>query len=306
MDPLSNILALLKPRGYVSTALDAGGEWALRFPPNAGIKCYSIVSGHCWLSIEGVDDPIILSAGDSFLLPGGRPFVMASNLLLPPVDSNEVFASPRIKGVISHNGGGNCLMLGSRFFLGQRHAGILLSMLPPVVFIRAKADQAVLLWSVNLMIQELSEQRPGSELTAEHLAHLIMIQALRMHMNEGSKNGGMGWLYALADPKLAAALNAMHATPAHRWTLAELAQYAGMSRSAFALKFKKVVGTTTMEYLTQWRMMLAGDKLLNSGLPISAIAPSLGYESESAFSTAFKRVIGCSPRDYTRRHRLSD
>ena len=73
-----------------------------------------------------------------------------------------------------------------------------------------------------------------------------------------------------------------------------------MSRSIFALKFKKTVGTSPMEYLTRWRMLLAGDRLTNSSDPLSVIALSLGYESESAFSTAFKRVMGRSPRQFTR------
>jgi AraC-like DNA-binding protein len=92
----------------------------------------------------------------------------------------------------------------------------------------------------------------------------------------------------------------MHDDPAHRWTLHALAKRAGMSRSSFALKFKQTVGASPMEYLTRWRMLLAGDRLTNSGDPISVIALSLGYESESAFSTAFKRVMGCSPRQYSR------
>jgi AraC-like DNA-binding protein len=66
------------------------------------------------------------------------------------------------------------------------------------------------------------------------------------------------------------------------------------------LKFKQMVGMSAMDYLTRWRMLLAGDRLANSSDPISVIAPSLGYESESAFSTAFKRVMGCAPRQYNR------
>jgi AraC-like DNA-binding protein len=103
----------------------------------------------------------------------------------------------------------------------------------------------------------------------------------------------------LADKQMSAAINAMHADPAHRWTLQELAERAGMSRSTFAQKFKETVGASPMEYLTRWRMLLAGDKLMNSNEPVSVIALSLGYESESAFSTAFKRVMGCSPRQYS-------
>ncbi len=97
-----------------------------------------------------------------------------------------------------------------------------------------------------------------------------------------------------------AAITAMHNDPVHRWTLQTLAQFAGMSRSIFALKFKETVGLSPMEYLTRWRMLLAGDRLKSSDDPISAIAVSLGYESESAFRKAFKRVLGCSPRRYRR------
>jgi AraC-like DNA-binding protein len=92
----------------------------------------------------------------------------------------------------------------------------------------------------------------------------------------------------------------MHAAPARRWTLQTLAEVAGMSRSSFAVKFKQTVGAAPMDYLTRWRMLVAGERLSQSSEPVSAIALSLGYESESAFSTAFKRVMGCSPRRHGR------
>jgi AraC-like DNA-binding protein len=99
---------------------------------------------------------------------------------------------------------------------------------------------------------------------------------------------------------MAAGIVMAHANPARYWTLQELAERAGMSRSSFAQRFKETVGASPMEYLTRWRMLLAGDRLRNCSDPISVIALSLGYESESAFSTAFKRVMGCSPRQYGR------
>jgi AraC-like DNA-binding protein len=130
---------------------------------------------------------------------------------------------------------------------------------------------------------------------------MMLIQALRLHMAEGLK-GGVGWLFALADKQMGAAINAMHEHPAQRWTLQLLASRAGMSRSSFALRFKQTIGASPMKYLARWRMLLAGDRLANCSDPISVIALSLGYESESAFSTAFKRVMGCSPRRYSREH----
>jgi AraC-like DNA-binding protein len=78
-----------------------------------------------------------------------------------------------------------------------------------------------------------------------------------------------------------------------------------MSRSVFAQRFRETAGETPMDYLTRWRMLLAGERLESTGEPVSAIAPSLGYESESAFTSAFKRVMGCTPREYLhRRHKL--
>jgi AraC-like DNA-binding protein len=247
---------------------------------------------------------VLIKAGDCFLLPRGLPFRLASDLALTPVDAATVFTSVRLGGVVTCNGGGDFFLVGSRFAVSGNYADILLGMLPPIVHIREKSDQAALRWSVERMMQELHAGQPGGFLVAEHLAHMMLVQALRIQMAEGLQ-GGVGWLFALADKHMAAAINAMHEDPAHRWTLQALAAHAGMSRSSFALKFKETVGSSPMEYLTRWRMLLAGDKLANSSDPVSAIAPSLGYESESAFSTAFKRVMGCSPRQYSRGRNLA-
>jgi AraC-like DNA-binding protein len=179
------------------------------------------------------------------------------------------------------------------------HADILLGMLPPIVHIRKEADRAALRWSLDRMMEELRDPQPGGFLVVDHLVHMMLVQALRLHLAEGLR-GGVGWLFALADRQMGAAINAMHDDPAHRWTLQSLAERAGMSRTTFTLKCKETVGTSPMDYLTRWRMLVAGDRLANSTNPISVIARSLGYESESAFSTAFKRVIGCSPRQYCR------
>jgi AraC-like DNA-binding protein len=301
-DPLSDVLSLLKPRSYVSAGFDAGGDWAIRFPQNVGIKCYAVVSGTCWLIVDDVAEPICLKAGDCFLLPGGRVHSLASDPAMTPVASDTVFKAPRVGNVVVHNGGGGLFLVGSRFVLNGNHADILLAMLPPVVHIRKESEQAALRWSVERMMEELHQQRPGSFLVAEHLAHMMLVQALRLHMEEAAETeaGGVGWLFALADKQMGAAIGAMHADPAQRWTLQSLAERVHMSRSAFALKFKQMVGLSAMDYLTRWRMLLAGDRLANSSDPISVIAPALGYESESAFSTAFKRVMGCAPRQYKR------
>jgi AraC-like DNA-binding protein len=299
MDPLSDVLSLLKPRSYMFRGFDVGGRWSIRFPRHNGIKCYAVVSGEVWLSVEGVAQPALLEAGDCFLLPRGLPFRLSSDLALPPVDALAVFLSPHGGAVATYNGGGDFFGVGGYFDFAGDHADMLLGALPPIVHIRNESDKAVLRWSMERLMQELREPQPGGFLMAQHLAHMMLLQALRLHVADGSK-GGVGWLSALADKQMGAAISAMHDDPARRWTLQELAERAGMSRSTFALKFKGMVGASPMDYLTRWRMLLAGDRLANSSSPISVIALSLGYESESAFSTAFKRVMGCSPRQYGR------
>ena len=296
MDPLSDVLSLLKPRSYKSGGFDVGGELSIQFPRHEGIKCYVLVSGQCWLQVEGVPG-VLLEAGDCFLLPSGRPFRLATGLTLTPVDFSTMFSTAGDGRIGTYNGGGDCFMVGGHFALAGHHAGILLEVLPPIVHIRKESDKAAMRWSLERMMEELRDPQPGGFLIAQHLAYMMLVQALRLHLAEGSK-GRVGWLFALADKQMSAAINSMHDNPAHGWTIQTLAECAGMSRSTFALKFKETVGATPMEYLTRWRMLLAGDRLMNSSDPVSVIARSLGYESESAFSTAFRRVIGCSPRQY--------
>ena len=304
MDPLSDVLSLLKPRSFMSGGVDHGGDWSVAFGPHGGIKFQAIVSGSCWLVVDGVDEPVRVSAGDCYLLPRGRPFRLASDLALPPVDGYELLRLPLNGAIRTINGGGGCFSIGGHFAFSGRHAEILLAMLPPIVHLRTESDKATMRWSVERLMLELREPQPGGALIAQQLASMMLVQALRLHLNDGA-HGAVGWLFALADRQMSAAMNAMHAEPGRRWTIASLAGEAAMSRSTFALKFKRTVGASPMDYLTRWRMMLAADRLANSGAPISELAPSLGYESESAFSTAFKRVMGCAPRHYGRGHETS-
>jgi Cupin len=241
MDPLSDVLSLLKPRTYMAGGFDMGGEWSIRFGAHEGIKCYAVVSGQCWLCVEGVPDAVRLETGDCFLLPRGWPFRLTSDLALTPVDAHTMFPLPLNGGIASCNGGGDCFGVGGYFAFTGQHAGILLGVLPPIVHIRKEADKAAMRWSLERMRQELHERQPGGFLVAQQLAYMILVQALRLHLAEGL-NGGVGWLFALADKQMSAAITSMHDDPAYRWTLPGLAERAGMPRSIFALKFKETVG----------------------------------------------------------------
>ena len=300
MDPLSDILAVLKPESYLTAGVDAGGAWAIRFGNRPGtIKCHAVTAGGCWLAVDGMETPVRLTAGDCIILPSGRPFTLASDLTLTPAQAQDVLRDARPGDVILHNGGGDFAFIGTRFEVDSRKAGVMLGTLPPLIHLNDAEDRDVLRWCITQMMTEMRAGRPGGTLAARHLAHLMLLQAFRLHLSRQA-SGRVGLLYALADPQLGRAIEAMHADPAHRWTLAELATRAGLSRSIFAQRFRERVGETPIGHLAQWRMMLARDRLTDGRDPLSTIANELGYDSENAFNTAFRRVIGCSPRRYAR------
>jgi len=294
MDPLSDVISFLEPRSYRVGGFEAGGDWSIRFDAFEGIKCYAVTSGMCWIAVEGAGEPVLLEQGDCFLLPHGWPFRVASDPVLPPDDWKRHFLGSREGALVKLNGSGGVTVLGGHFQLAGPQAEMLLGMLPPIVHLRGETDRETLRWVFDRMRQELVDSKPGSFLIVQQLAYMIFVQALRLHLDEGK---GVGWLFALSDKHVGAAIAAIHREPARRWTVAALALEVGMSRSGFAARFGQLVGDGPIEYLTRWRMLLAG-RSLSRGEPIGAIARSLGYESESAFSTAFKRVMGSTPRHH--------
>jgi AraC-like DNA-binding protein len=229
-------------------------------------------------------------------LPRGRPFQIASDLSLPPEDWRRYFLGAEEGALVKLNDSVGVTVLGGHFDLAGPQAQILLGMLPPIVHVQGKADRETLRWAFDRMRQELTDLKPGGVLIAQQLAAMIFIQALRLY---GGENTGVGWLFALSDQQVGTAIKAIHREPARRWTVETLAVEAGMSRASFAARFRQLVNESPIEYLTRWRMLLAG-RSLEHGEPVGMIAHSLGYESESAFRTAFKRVTGSTPRHHAR------
>ncbi len=120
MDPLSDVLSLLKPSSYMSGGFDIGPELSIQFPKYEGFKCYAVVSGQCWLSVEGVLEPVCLTRGHCFLLPRGWPFRLATDLTLPPIDARTIFSTARRNGnIVSFNGGGEYFIVGGHSVRGS-------------------------------------------------------------------------------------------------------------------------------------------------------------------------------------------
>lgn len=296
MDPLSDVLSLLTTRHSFFAGLKAGGPWAIDFPPPDGIKFNAIVQGDCWLTVEGVAQPIRLQTGDCFLLSQKRAFSLRSELALPAVEAETVYRHAS-HGLARYGSADAFFLIGGRFAFGEE-AGLLFDALPGVAVIRNGSDQAaVLSWALQHLAHELSHPSPGSALVVQHLGHIMLVQVLRLYLKQDG-NSRPSWLLALADPRIGAVIQAIHAAPARRWTLADLARIANVSRSTLALRFKQKAGLAPLGYVLRWRMQLATRALMHSPVTISSIAQTLGYDSDSAFSHAFKRIMKCSPRQY--------
>lgn len=301
MDPLSDVLSLLNAHGTLSVRLAAGGDWCIQFPAYDSIRFGTLAEGACWLQVEGMPQAVRLRAGDCYLLASGRPYKLGSDLALKAVDMHEVYARVTER-VVYHGDRPDVQVVGGRFSLDAANAAFLLASLPPLIHLRANSDQAgILAWILKRLAAEQLAHSAGSAAMVVHLTHMMLLQMLRAYIEGGDGGDGIpltGWLAALSDAQVGAALGLMHAEPNRRWTLPELAGEVAMSRSAFALRFKTLVGISPLDYLLRWRMRLAGRALTTSKASVSLIGMAYGYESESAFSNAFKRVMGRPPREY--------
>lgn len=300
MDPLSDVLSLLQPRTQYCAGFDAAGNWAFSFPPHEGIKFAVVTLGSCWGRTDELKDPLQFSEGDCFLLNSGAQIVLSSDPTLP-VESGDHFLDAVNKGEVAvHGGGGEVFLVCGSFAFSGNHAKVLLDALPSIMNIpKASAHADVLRWSLEQLSSELKSPQPGSWLMSAHLAQLMLLQVLRVFLSTAN-DLPKGWFLALTDKQVSPAIAAMHAQPAKRWTLEELARVSGVSRTVLAQRFKAVVGSTVMGYLARWRMLIAADRLRTGAESVASIAFSLGYESESSFCTAFKRIMSHSPAQYRR------
>ncbi|GAA3156813.1 AraC family transcriptional regulator [Nonomuraea salmonea] len=296
-DPLEDVLTLVGTTSRLSVGLVAGGRWALAFDPPDGVKFNAVRRGHCLLTVDGVPEPIELREGDCFLLVQPRAFTLASGPGVTPAPAGPVFRAAA-GGPARVGDGDDVELMSGRFHFGERAGELLFDVLPPVIHVPASTTEATTVrWALELIAAELRASQPAATLVTEHLALVMLIHLLRLHVATAPGQTS-GWLAGLADPVVAPALRAMHASPAHAWTVAELAGVCAVSRSTLAARFKQVVGKGPLEYLTGWRIELAAGRLRDGEATMEAIAREVGYASVSALSNAFKRLTGLAPRDY--------
>ena len=298
-DVLSATLARMKLAALNTTALEAAGRWAIEFPAVDVLRLHVVVAGDGWIVVEGEKAACHVGPGDCFLLPHAKSFVMTADPSIKrrqPVHRLKWTAKDGVLGIVC-NGGGDFFALGTAFQLDGHFQKIVFGRLPSVIHIPAHAEQAtVLRWTLERFAAEVRSRSAGHALMLSHLAPIMLLQIFRGYL--ASTVGQNNWFVALSDSRLSRAIAAMQSDPSRNWSLGELAKTAGLSRAGFALNFKRRIGVAPMEYLTQWRMQLAGGLLRDDDRRIAEVASAVGYASESAFSTAFARVVGCRPGQY--------
>jgi AraC-like DNA-binding protein len=295
VDPLAEIVTLLQPSAGASKLVEGAGRWAVRRTA-LGQPFYRVMlDGSCRLEVDG-QPPIVSHAGDFILIPAARGFTTSS--LEPPspeeAEDPPVLLGPGHVRLGDKDAPPDVRLLVGHCTFGSPDAALLVSLLPDLVVVQNEPRLATL---VQLVRDESRERRPGRDVILGRLLEVLFIEALRSAM-ENSASPGL--VRGLADRRLAAAIRRMHQTPAHPWTVAELAKEAALSRSSFFERFSRTVGIAPMEYLLGWRMALAKNLLRRREGTIAEIAERIGYGSASTFSIAFTRFVGMPPSHYAR------
>ncbi len=317
MDALSETLRVVRLVGAIFINARVTAPWCYQSPradsaeaarllePSAErvVIFHLITEGECFLEIDS-EPPVHLNAGDAVVFPQGHAHRMCSAPGLEPAKGArlETVLSRRPRKLRYGGGGRTTRIVCGYLACDARLARMLLSGLPPVLKVSVRGSNAGM-WleaSVQYALAEARSPRPGGAGVLAKLAEVLFIEVLRLYMNEQSA-GRPGWLAAVRDRIVGAALTELHTRPAHAWTLEALARAAGTSRSVLAERFQQLVGSAPMEYLTQWRMMLAANLLCGSNAPLARIAEDVGYQTDTAFIRAFRREYGMPPAAWRRR-----
>ena len=315
MDALSETLRVVRLVGAIFINARFTAPWCYQSPradsaapllePGAErvVIFHLITEGECFVEMDG-GPPVRLIAGDAVVFPQGNAHRMCSAPGLEPAQGARLATvlARRPRKLVYGGGGRTTRLVCGYLACDTRLARMLLSGLPPLlkVSVRGSSAGTWLEASVQYALAEARSPRPGGAGVLAKLAEVLFIEVLRLYMYEQGA-GQSGWLAGVRDRIVGAALTELHTRPAHAWTLEGLARAAGTSRSVLAERFQSLVGSAPIEYLTQWRMLLAANLLSGSSAPLARIAEDVGYQTDTAFIRAFRREYGMPPAAWRRR-----
>lgn len=321
MDVLSDVITAMRAGRPHSSRRLKHAPWGMRFPASEGAGFHVVLEGTAWLIPPGDDAvPVRLGAGDVVFLAHGRGHALADDPDTPLEDvvpgPDGTWPTPADVPPTDRDAPTTRLLCGA-YQLNRSRAHPLLTHLPDAVHLPARVGTHPALRSaIDLLGTELRTPQPGSDAIVPALLDTLLLYILRAWWLDESHapsrpgetagagtpaagpGGATGWAAALADPPVSTALDALHADPAHPWTVEELGTLAGLSRAAFSRRFTTLLGQPPLTYLTWWRMTTAGHLLRTDDAPLRVIAQRTGYTSEFAFAKAFKREFGVAPGRY--------
>lgn len=301
MDLLTEVLSAFAITSTLYCRSTLTAPWGLQFAPSTQAIFHVVDSGHGWLTAPAEPQPVEINAGDLILLPHGAAHELRDAVTTPITSQIVVGEDAPIETAFVRLGGKGALttVLCGTFRFARAFDHPLLTQMPSLIHMRGQAGQKTgwLDHILPLLGAEAEGGRPGSALLLRRLMDVVLIQAVRSWV-ESQAPAERHWVGALGDPQIGLALRLMHREPAHRWTVAALAQAVALSRSAFAARFHAAAGEPPLHYLTRWRMIQAAHLLQTSALAIGEIAEQVGYASETAFTNGFKKRFGQTPSAY--------
>jgi len=300
MDVLTDVLNTLELKGWLSSRRELTPPWRYDFAASKDSMFHVLGFGGAYLHVEGEARPIRVGDGDVVLFPAGHPHSLYDDPTSPLTRLVHLDYHPQ-RGhhvVYGEGEGPKPLLLCGAFHFEYPNDFPLLHRLPKLIHIsgaQVRLDQGFA-DLVRFIARESASQLPGAQVMLRRLTELLFIQVIRLWIDQQAE-ASVGWVGALRDQPLSAALGLIHQSPEYRWTVQELAEAVALSRSAFSARFTELVGEPPMTYLTRWRMLKA-TRLLKNEVRMETIAELLGYKSEVAFRKAFKREVGMPPARY--------
>jgi AraC-like DNA-binding protein len=320
MDALSDVLRVAHLTGGVFLHAEFLAPWCIAArvapehcapalgPASHLIIYHYVVEGDLRIRVEGEDgEGLVIGAGQIVLLPRNDLHLMGSDLSLPPVAGSDIIHPPKDGGLFSIHYGGTgrrtrmvCGFLGCDSAKGNP----VISALPPLLKLDVEQGGAAewIRSTLQYAAEEVSIGRPGSETVLAKLSELLFVETVRRYA-ETLPEGQTGWFAGLRDPYVARALALLHHDIARRWTVDDLCREVGLSRSALADRFIRLIGVPPMHYLASWRMQVATQQLRNTSVSLAQLAEIVGYDSEAAFSRSFKKAFGTAPATWRHSNR---
>ena len=294
---VSELLNKMHMESVFCTHSNFSSPWAVSIPVIENCMMFHLViDGTATVKVQ--QDSFELTAGDFILLPKGDGHTLFSDLSTAATKLEDLpieVISERFERLEFGGGGQQTTMICGAITFTHPLTLRLLGILPNEILIKKDNSLSKIISSLtDILSEEVLNTDAGTSGVISRLADLLVITALRQYI-EKQKDNQINWIGALEDTRISKAIQLVHESPSKHWSLEELATQVGMSRTSFSVEFKRLVGNSPMEYLTEWRMSLAYGDFQNSKASILTIALDYGYQSESAFSRAFKKVTGLSP-----------